>query len=72
MVSKEDEMEKAKILINVMQQYIISGIDDQKIINNLILTLRSFKRLDVERVIKALYYRDVNKAKEELIRVLRS
>jgi hypothetical protein len=72
MVSKEDEMEKAKILINVIQQYIISGIDDQKIINNLILTLRSFKRLDVERVIKALYYRDVNKAKEELIRVLRS
>ncbi|QIW24495.1 hypothetical protein EWF20_10270 [Sulfolobus sp. S-194] len=72
MVSKEDEIEKAKILINVMQQYIISGIDDQKIINNLILTLKSFKRLDVEQVIKALYDRDVNKAKEELIRVLRS
>ncbi|ACP34696.1 hypothetical protein LS215_0604 [Sulfolobus islandicus L.S.2.15] len=71
-MEREDEIERAKILINVMQQYIISGIDDQKIVDNLILTLRSFKGLHVENVIKALYNRDVSRAKEELIKVLRS
>jgi hypothetical protein len=70
MVSEEDEKVKIKILINIAQQYIISGVDDQRIINNLILTLKSFKKLSTEKAVKALYYRDVRKAKEELMRIL--
>jgi hypothetical protein len=31
-MEREDEIERAKILINFMQQYIISGIDDQKLL----------------------------------------
>lgn len=73
----KDEIEKIKLLINVINQYLLrkrlyNEEIKQEVINNLILSLETLKYINVSSAIKKLMDHEIEETVKDLINIIKN